>query len=161
MASGIDPTKPEEGSAKTKNVRDNFSAAKNEIETLQSKAANLDGSGNFADGTVSNLSDPVAIIDGGTGADTASGARSNLGVSLSNLGLVGGSFTLNTSGTTTTVSDSNVKSGSHILLFPRDAGAASVEGIGAYVSSVTDGTSFTVTHADFSGTRTYDYLVLD
>ncbi|MGI9309102.1 MAG: hypothetical protein ACR2P6_07560, partial [Gammaproteobacteria bacterium] len=36
MASSIDPTKPEAGTATTQSVRDNFSAAKTEIEALQS-----------------------------------------------------------------------------------------------------------------------------
>jgi len=35
MASNIDATKPQAGNAKTLNVRDNFAAAKNEIEALQ------------------------------------------------------------------------------------------------------------------------------
>jgi hypothetical protein len=35
MASSIDITKPEAGAATTQSVRDNFSAAKTEIEALQ------------------------------------------------------------------------------------------------------------------------------
>jgi hypothetical protein len=181
MASSIDTTKPEEGNATTKSVRDNFATAKSEVEALQAKATNLDSNGNYSGGSVSGLSSDLPVADGGTGASTASAARSNLDVystgetdalvddlsgvtdpqsARGNLRIISGQTTLNTSGTTTTVSESAVTSGSRVLLFPRDAGAASVEGIGSYVSAVNAGTGFTVTHADYSGTRTYDYLVI-
>lgn len=41
MASAIDITKPVEGNPTTQSVRDNFAAAKNEIEALQTSVANL------------------------------------------------------------------------------------------------------------------------
>lgn len=40
MASNIDPTKPVQGAASTANVRDNFQAAKSEIEALQAASEN-------------------------------------------------------------------------------------------------------------------------
>ena len=39
MSSAIDPTKPAEGNATTASVRNNFAAAKDEIELLQTEAA--------------------------------------------------------------------------------------------------------------------------
>lgn len=65
MTSSIDITKPESGNATTQSVRDNFAAAKNEIEVLQSKSP-------------STL--PVPISDGGTGSNSAPAARSALGL---------------------------------------------------------------------------------
>lgn len=42
MTSAIDPTKPATGNPQTADVRENFSAAKNEIEALQATVAALD-----------------------------------------------------------------------------------------------------------------------
>lgn len=80
MASNIDITKPVSGEATTASVRSNFSTAKDEIEALQAKTTNLDSSGNFSGGSVSSLSAALAVADGGTGATTSSGARTNLGL---------------------------------------------------------------------------------
>jgi hypothetical protein len=123
----------------------------------------------------------VAVTDGGTGASSASAARTNLDVystaqvdnlvddlsgvtapdaARGNLEIASGSVSLNTTGTSTTVSNSAVTSNSRIVLFPHSEAAASLEGQDTYVSSVSAGSGFTLTHADFSGTRTYDYVVI-
>lgn len=52
MASNIDATKPQQGAASTANVRDNFAAAKSEIEALQAATEN---------GALAELSNKVAF----------------------------------------------------------------------------------------------------
>ena len=67
-----------------------------------------------------------------------------------------GTFTLETSTTTTTVTDARVGGNTKIALSPTTANAA-VAATSAYVSAVADG-SFTVTHANNSQVdRTFDY----
>lgn len=80
MASTIDTSKPNAGEALTADVRANFSAAASEIGVLQNQAQNLDGSGDFSGGSISSLVTALAVADGGTGAATSSGARTNLGL---------------------------------------------------------------------------------
>ena len=70
--------------------------------------------------------------------------------------VVTGSVTL-TAGTTTTKTDTNMLSGSVILFTPTNAAARTL-GIPA-VTTKTQGTSFTLTHAAAAGTETYDYLL--
>ena len=64
MASSIDETKPIEGSATTQSVRDNFSAAKTEIEALQTFDLDLASSTNNTKGhsVIAATSDLVADI---------------------------------------------------------------------------------------------------
>lgn len=73
----------------------------------------------------------------------------------------GGSVTLATGTTTTTVNHAAAKSTSLIVLFPTDAnGAGEVGGGTIYVSAKNSG-SFVLTHANASTTRTFDYLIVN
>lgn len=86
--------------------------------------------------------------------------RKRLGLALYQV-IATGTQALDTSpATTTTVSDANVTTDSRIQWQPEDAGAASIDGLGTYVSSVASG-SFVFTHDSSSATRTYRYFVLD
>lgn len=72
----------------------------------------------------------------------------------------GGTVTLTPSSATTTVTDSNVASGSVIMFMPTTANAATEIGNGTmYVSAVANG-SFTITHANSATTgRTFGYAI--
>lgn len=80
MASNIDPTKPESGSAKTADVRANFDAAKSEIEALQEAVGGKQAS--------SALLAAIAALDSSNGVlvQTAAGAaaKRKIGVASSN-----------------------------------------------------------------------------
>lgn len=68
-----------------------------------------------------------------------------------------GSVTLTANDTTTTTTDTRIKSQMMILLSPRSANACAAL-TNVYVSSVDDG-SFTLTHANTaSADRTFDYV---
>lgn len=71
-----------------------------------------------------------------------------------------GSFTA-TAGTTSVVSNANALTGSKIFLQPTNAGAAGLQGnaAGVYISSISNGVSFTVTTPTAGGTETFNYLI--
>ena len=74
-----------------------------------------------------------------------------------------GSFTITANDTTTVVSDLRVGNESVILFMPTTANAATEiwGGGGMYVSSITAGTSFTVTHSNGAQTdRTFKYTLI-
>ncbi|MBW2003098.1 MAG: hypothetical protein JRI72_00575 [Deltaproteobacteria bacterium] len=73
-----------------------------------------------------------------------------------------GSLTLDANQGSTTVSDTNVMSGSKIILFPTSANAAADVGsaAGVYVSAKSAGASFTVTHPNNANAdKTFDYII--
>lgn len=72
MASSIDATKPEAGTATTASVRANFSAAKSEIEALQTGKADLASPALTGTATAVNLSVSGTLTASGTWALTGS-----------------------------------------------------------------------------------------
>lgn len=66
MASAIDVTKPVSGSPTTQSVRDNFTAAKSEIEALQTDKANLAAPALTGNATAVNLTVSGTLNAGGT-----------------------------------------------------------------------------------------------
>ena len=69
-----------------------------------------------------------------------------------------GTATLATSGTTTVVTDLRVGVHSKIILTPVTEAAAGMDGIGTWVSAVTND-SFTLTHADSAADRQFFYVI--
>ena len=72
MASSIDATQPEQGNPTTLSVRDNFAAAKGEIETLQGQAAALEAgtSTAYSTTTTNGVVELATLAEVDTGTDT-------------------------------------------------------------------------------------------
>ncbi len=96
-------------------------------------------------------------------ADIAANSRKVLNVEGVNSVGFSASVTLTANQATTVVSNSDVRSGSRIILFPTTANAASEIGNGTiYISAKTTGTSFTITHANNGqADRTFDYIIMN
>ncbi len=94
MASSIDATKPTAGAALTADVRNNFSAAKTEIEALQAAVASAVSTGAV---TTSGLTMSAARLLGrntmGTGAIEEITLGTNLSFSGTTLNATGGGLT--------------------------------------------------------------------
>ena len=70
-----------------------------------------------------------------------------------------GTVTLTTSSATTVVADRRVGGDSKILFTATDALAAAEIGAGGFYVSSKGKETFTITHANNAGTRTFDYCV--
>lgn len=106
----------------------------------------------FSRTTVRTLPVGVASVTltGGTVAFAYSGST----------GIVGaGSQALTNSTTTTAVTVAGLAATDQVVMFPADAGAASLEGQDSYISAVSSG-SFTITHANSTVTRTFRWVAV-